>query len=97
MFPEVSTSCVHRLAAVAEEIIKYAQLKDVLSVEFDVNQTVKCEIDGLYSNVQCDKESSQCFCVNRDTGAEIVGTRTSANSRDTICGCKLIIVIIVTL
>ncbi|CAF0765158.1 unnamed protein product [Adineta steineri] len=35
----------------------------------------ECDINGLYSSVQCDQSERFCWCVDKKTGVEVDGTR----------------------
>lgn len=36
---------------------------------------IRCKPDGSYSDVQCDKSTEECWCVNKN-GDEVLGTRS---------------------
>lgn len=36
---------------------------------------IRCKPDGSYSDVQCDKSTDECWCVNKN-GEEVLGTRS---------------------
>lgn len=36
---------------------------------------IRCKPDGSYSDVQCDKSTEECWCVNKN-GEEVLGTRS---------------------
>uniref|UniRef100_A0A1I7S313 Antileukoproteinase n=1 Tax=Bursaphelenchus xylophilus TaxID=6326 RepID=A0A1I7S313_BURXY len=77
LFPEITHNCVHRLAVLAEEVIKYARLGPLVpQISFDEDQLKKCNSNGDYKEIQCDKKRRQCWCVEKRTGNEITGTRS---------------------
>lgn len=51
----------------------------------------RCDLDGSYANVQC--RGSVCYCVDKETGGEVIGTRTSIETGRPVCKepCKRLI------
>ncbi|CAD5219044.1 unnamed protein product [Bursaphelenchus okinawaensis] len=82
LFPDITHNCVHRMAVLAEEIIKYASLGPLVSrITFDEDQFTKCSSNGDFKEIQCDKRIRQCWCVDKITGSEVVGTRSQVDAR----------------
>lgn len=46
----------------------------------------QCEVDGDYSAVQCHASTGHCWCVVRESGEEINGTRVRPGEGKPICG-----------
>lgn len=51
----------------------------------------RCDLDGSYADVQC--SGSVCYCVDKETGGEVTGTRTSIETGRPVCKepCKRLI------
>uniref|UniRef100_A0A915CU01 Uncharacterized protein n=1 Tax=Ditylenchus dipsaci TaxID=166011 RepID=A0A915CU01_9BILA len=66
-------ACVHLLAAATREVNKLADLPSSLG-----RPTVQCTPEGLFRRVQCDVSIRECWCVDPNSGIELVGTRYSS-------------------
>lgn len=48
----------------------------------------QCEVNGDFSAVQCDASTGFCWCVDREFGEEMNGTRVRSGEGKPICGGK---------
>uniref|UniRef100_A0A7E4UXH3 WAP domain-containing protein n=1 Tax=Panagrellus redivivus TaxID=6233 RepID=A0A7E4UXH3_PANRE len=79
-YPKVVTACIHKLAAITEELSKFVDNSTLQK------PAVQCTNDGLFRRIQCDPASRQCWCVDVHSGIEIFGTRmTSLANQEPNC------------
>uniref|UniRef100_A0A915CGH6 BPTI/Kunitz inhibitor domain-containing protein n=2 Tax=Parascaris univalens TaxID=6257 RepID=A0A915CGH6_PARUN len=67
-FPYVATACIHRVAA----------LQTSRAVHLRKHDSVRCNADGTFHEIQCNREERQCWCVDTHSGEELIGTRISS-------------------
>ena len=85
-YPRVATACIHKLASFSEEISKLHESSE----NSEKKPPVQCTSDGLFRRIQCDHLNRQCWCVDVNSGIEIIGTRiTSLTGQEPNCLSEL--------
>ncbi|CAG9538681.1 unnamed protein product [Cercopithifilaria johnstoni] len=67
-FPQTTTACIHTLASYTNKNKKVSSN----------GPRITCNEDGTFKKIQCDQQIRQCWCVNTETGEEMLGTRVIA-------------------
>ncbi|KAL3982628.1 Thyroglobulin type-1 repeat family protein [Acanthocheilonema viteae] len=67
-FPHATTACIHKLAS-------YTNKNNEISFN---GPRIDCNEGGTFKKIQCDQQIRQCWCVNTETGEEMLGTRVIA-------------------
>uniref|UniRef100_A0A914N162 Uncharacterized protein n=1 Tax=Meloidogyne incognita TaxID=6306 RepID=A0A914N162_MELIC len=90
-FPELANLCIHLLKSTLNELDKLSTIKHLINKK-QQNQLIlpKCNSEGFFENVQFNSLLGQYWCVDKYTGTEIPGTRTSISPlAPTIPDCSI--------
>ncbi|VDK62800.1 unnamed protein product [Onchocerca ochengi] len=79
-FPQITTACIHKLAS-------YNNENKMISSN---GPRIECNEDGIFKKIQCDQQRRQCWCVNTETGEEMLGTRVMAANAKPNCQTPIV-------